>query len=123
MIVREVGEDADRERQFCEVLTSVGGQRVTAPRTPGAKLFFPMLAVVGTGFQMFAHAMGLLLTLGIPWLVVKLAPGRTQHALDYIEREPGSSFVVGLLLWALLIPSVIALALVIALSAGTAMVG
>ena len=95
--------------------SSIGGQRVTAPRTPGAKLFFPMLAVVGTGFQMLAHAMGLLLTLGLAWLIVKLAPGRTQHALDLIQRDPGSAFVVGISMWALLIPSVIALALVIAL--------
>lgn len=98
-----------------ETGSSVGGQRVTAPRTPGAKLFFPMLAVVGTGFQMVAHAMGLLLMLAIAWLVVKLAPGRTQHAVDFIHRDPGSSFVVGLLMWALLIPSVIALALVMCL--------
>lgn len=93
----------------------VGGQRVTAPRTPGAKLFFPMLAVVGTGVQMLVHAMGLLFMLAIAWLIVKLAPSRTQHAVDLIHREPGSAFVVGLLIWALLIPSVIALALVIAL--------
>lgn len=98
-----------------ETGSTVGGQRVTAPRTPGAKIFFPMLAVVGTGFQMVAHAMGLLLMLAIAWLIVKLAPGRTQHAIDFIHRDPGSSFVVGLLMWALLIPSVIALALVVAL--------
>jgi hypothetical protein len=94
--------------------SSVGGQRVTAPRTPGAKLFFPMLAVVGTGFQMLAHAVGALFMLGIAWLFAKLAPGRTQAAMDQIAREPGPSFIIGLLLWALIIPSVIALALVIA---------
>ncbi len=98
-----------------ETGSHVGGQRVTAPRTPGAKLFFPMLAVVGTGFTMLAHAMGLLLMLAIAWLIVKLAPTRTQSAVDLIHREPGSAFVVGLVMWALLIPSVIALALVIAL--------
>jgi hypothetical protein len=94
--------------------SSVGGQRVTAPRTPGAKLFFPVLAVVGTGFQMLAHAVGALFMLGIAWLFAKLAPSRTQAALDQIAREPGPSFIIGLLLWALIIPSVIALALVIA---------
>jgi len=94
--------------------SSVGGQRVTAPRTPGARLFFPMLAVVGTGFQMLAHAVGALFMLGIAWLFAKLAPSRTQAAMDQIEREPGPSFIIGLLLWALIIPSVIALALVIA---------
>jgi len=94
--------------------SSVGGQRVTAPRTPGAKLFFPVLAVVGTGFQMLAHAAVALVMLGIAWLFAKLAPGRTQAALDQIAAEPGPSFIIGLLLWALIIPSVIALALVIA---------
>lgn len=95
--------------------SSIGGQRVTAPRTPGAKLFFPMLAVVGTGFQMLAHAVSMLFILALAWLIVKLAPSRTQHAIDLVHRDPGSAFVVGLLMWALLIPSVIALALVMAL--------
>ena len=94
--------------------SSVGGQRVTAPRTPGAKLFFPVLAVVGTGFQMLAHAAVALFMLGIAWLFAKLAPGRTQSAMDQIAAEPGPSFIIGLLVWALIIPSVIALALVIA---------
>lgn len=94
--------------------SSVGGQRVTAPRTRGAKFFIPMLSVVGTGVQMLVHLVGLLIMLGFAWLFVKLAPTRTQGALDLIEREPGPAFIIGLLLWALIIPSVIALALVIA---------
>jgi hypothetical protein len=94
--------------------SSVGGQRVTAPRSRGARFFFPMLAVVGTGVQMLIHAIGLLIMLGFAWLFVKLAPARTQSALDLIDREPGPAFIIGLLLWALIIPSVIALALVIA---------
>ena len=56
----------------------------------------------------------LLVMLGFAWGFVKLAPERTRAALDTIEQEPGPSFVIGLLLWALIIPSVIALALVIA---------
>jgi hypothetical protein len=94
--------------------SSVGGQRVTAPRSPGAKLFFPMLSVVGTGVKMLMHGLGMLLMLGIAWLFAKLAPTRTTAAIDQIEREPGPSSVIGLLLWALIIPSVFALALVIA---------
>ena len=93
----------------------VGGQRVTAPRTPGAKLLFPMLAVVGTGVQMMVHVVGMLIMLGFAWAFVKLAPERTRGALETIQQEPGPSFIIGLLLWALIIPSVIALALVIAL--------
>ena len=94
--------------------SSVGGQRVTAPRTPGARLFFPVLAVVGTGVQMLVHAVVALFMLGIAWLFAKLAPSRTQAAMDQIAAEPGPVFIIGLLLWALIIPSVIALALVIA---------
>lgn len=95
--------------------SSVGGQRVTAPRTRGAKFLIPMLSVVGTGVHMMVHAVLMLIMLGFAWLFVKLAPTRTQSALDLIEREPGPSFIIGLMLWALIIPSVIALALVIAL--------
>jgi hypothetical protein len=95
--------------------SQVAGQRVTAPRTPGAKFLFPMLAVVGTGVQIVVHAVGLLIMLGIAWAFVKLAPERTRGALDTIRQEPGPSFLIGLLLWALIIPSVIALALVMAL--------
>jgi len=93
----------------------VGGQRVTAPRTPGAKFLFPMLAVVGTGVQIVVHAVGLLIMLGFAWAFVKLAPERTRGALETIRQEPGPSFLIGLLLWALIIPSVIALALVMAI--------
>ena len=94
--------------------SSVGGQRVTAPRTPGAKMFLPVLAVVGTSAKMLAHLVVALFMLGIAWLFAKLAPSRTQAAMDQIAREPGPSFIIGLLLWALIIPSVIAMALVIA---------
>src|SRR5262245_43007200 len=62
--------------------SSVGGQRVTAPRSPGAKIFFPVLAVVGTGFQMLAHAAGALLMIGFAWLFAELAPPRTQAPMD-----------------------------------------
>jgi len=94
--------------------SSVGGQRVTAPRTRGARFFWPMLNVVGTGVKMITHGLAMLFMLGIAWLFAKLAPTRTQAAIDQVEREPGPSFVIGLMLWALIIPSVIALALVIA---------
>jgi len=94
--------------------SSVGGQRVTAPHTRGAKFFVPVLSVVGTGVQMILHVMMMFVMLGFAWLFVKLAPNRTQSALDLIGREAGPAFIIGLLMWALIIPSVIALALVIA---------
>ncbi|HEV2104826.1 MAG TPA: polymer-forming cytoskeletal protein, partial [Candidatus Eisenbacteria bacterium] len=95
--------------------TSVGGQSVTAPRTHGERFFWPFLAMVGTGVEVMVHVIQLLVFLGIAWLVVKLAPGRTQGALDTLRREPGMTFVIGLLMWALIVPSVIALALVAAI--------
>ena len=95
--------------------SSVGGQRVTAPRMPGGRLFMPMLNVVGTGFKVVGHLVGMLVFLGIAFLVLKLAPGRSQSAVDTIIHEPGASFMVGLLIWAMVIPSVIALALAMAI--------
>lgn len=95
---------------------TVGGQRVTAaPKMPGGKLFLPMLAAVGTGFEVASQLFKMLFWMGLAWLIVKLAPGRTEAALETIRREAGTTFVIGLGLWALIIPSVIALALVIAL--------
>ena len=95
---------------------TVGGQRVTAaPKWPGGKLFLPMIAAVGTGFEVASQLMKMLLWIGFAWLIVKLAPGRTQEALDTIRREAGMSFIIGLALWVVIIPSIIALALVIAL--------
>ena len=95
---------------------TVGGQRVTAaPKWPGGKLFLPMITAVGTGFEVASQLMKMLLWIGFAWLIVKLAPGRTQEALDTIRREAGMSFIIGLALWAVIIPSMIALALVIAL--------
>jgi hypothetical protein len=74
-----------------------------------------MMSVLGTGAKMMIHLVGMFIMLGFAWAFVKLAPERTRGALDTIQREPGPSFIIGLLLWALIIPSVIALALVIAL--------
>src|SRR5262249_20983454 len=50
--------------------SSVGGQRVTAPRTPGARFFLPMLSVVGTGVKMIVHVVWLCIMLGFAWVFV-----------------------------------------------------
>lgn len=94
---------------------TVGGQRVTAPRTRGARFMLPVLGAIGAGFEIMGLLVGALLLLGLSWLVVKLAPGRTQDAIDVIDRDGGAAFMVGLLLWALIIPSVIVLAIAMAL--------
>ncbi len=95
--------------------SSVGGERVTTPGAPGGKLLLPALAVVGTGVQVALSLMKLLVLLGLTWLVVKLASGRTQRSVETIRQEPGTAFLLGLAVLALLIPSVFVLALVIAL--------
>jgi len=94
---------------------SVGGQRVTAPRTRGSRFMLPVLGAIGAGFEIMGLLVGALVLMGLSWLVVKLAPGRTQDALDVIDRDGGAAFMVGLMLWALIIPSVIVLAIAMAL--------
>lgn len=51
----------------------------------------------------------------LAWGFAAIAPGRTGGAIDTLRRETGTSFIVGLLVLALAIPSVVALALVMAL--------
>jgi hypothetical protein len=95
--------------------SQVGGKRVLAGRGRGGKFLLPMFSMLGAGAKMMVHIVGMFIMLGFAWAFVKLAPERTRGALETIQQEPGPSFIIGLLLWALIIPSVIALALVIAL--------
>ncbi len=89
---------------------TIAGQRVTG-RMPGSRLLLPMLSVVGTGVKVMTHLATMLFMLAIAFVIVKLAPGRTRAALDMIREEGAGSFLVGLLLWGLLIPSVVVLAI------------
>lgn len=98
-----------------EAGATVGGQRVTAPRSRGAHLMLPFLGAIGATAKIVGLLVGALVLLGLSWLVVKLAPGRTEDALAVIERDGAAAFMVGLLLWALIIPSVILLAIAMAL--------
>ena len=95
--------------------SSIGGQRVTAPRGRWSGYGWPMVAVVGTGVGMIVHLFQFLVIAGLTWLIIKLAPGRTQEAVDTLKREAGTSALLGLLAWGMVIPSVVALALVVAL--------
>jgi hypothetical protein len=56
-----------------------------------------------------------LLLLLFGWVFVRFAPGRTSAAAETMRRSPGLSLGIGSLVWALIIPSLIALALVVAL--------
>jgi len=93
----------------------VRGRRVTGPGAGSGRLWFPMFNLLGTGFQIAAHLFSLLIWLGLAFLIVKLAPGRTAAALETLRNEAGTSFLIGLLILGLIIPSVIVLALVIAI--------
>lgn len=95
--------------------SSISGQLVTAPRVPGAGLFLPVLAVVGTGFKIIAHLMWILFVMAVAFLVVKLAPARTQAAVDHIRGDAGSSFLWGLLMIGLCIPGLVVLAIAVAI--------
>ncbi|HEY3215988.1 MAG TPA: polymer-forming cytoskeletal protein [Candidatus Eisenbacteria bacterium] len=57
----------------------------------------------------------LMLWMAAAWGISKLAPVRTGTAVETLSREPGMSFLVGLVTALLLAPSVIALALVVAI--------
>jgi hypothetical protein len=64
------------------------------------------------GGKLVACIVELLLLLGIAWAYVTFAPHRTAIALDTIRRETGMSLMVGFVTAVLLVPSFVALALV-----------
>ncbi len=93
----------------------VKGRRVTGPVSGHRRLWFPMFNILGTGFKIATHLFWMLIMLGVAYLIVKLAPGRTGAALQTLHEEAGMSFLIGLLLLGLIVPSVIVLAVVIAI--------
>jgi cytoskeletal protein CcmA (bactofilin family) len=72
------------------------GERIDGDRVAGTLVWLLMLTLFG-------------------WLFVRFAPGRTVAATDLMRRSPALSLGLGSLVWALIIPSIIALALVVAL--------
>ncbi len=89
----------------------VRGQRVTAPRQ-ARMLVRPSRAleteVHRRSHHLVVHLVNTLLLLCAAWLVSKLAPVRTQAAIDGIRRSPLEAFLVGAMV--LLSPLVVALA-------------
>ncbi len=57
----------------------------------------------------------LLIVLGLAWAFTRLGPGRTAAAVETLRHSPGTSLGVGALIFALIIPSIVALALVVAI--------
>jgi hypothetical protein len=99
---------------------SVGGQRVTAAGMRGLRGVHRQRIAreVNRGVHVASHVAAsmvwLFIQLVVVWGFASLAPGRTGAALATLRREPALSFGIGALIWALLIPSVVALALVVA---------
>src|SRR5262245_31235775 len=96
----------------------VGGQRVTAegwPRHWPGRTFPPFGGVFSSGIKAMWTVAKMMLMLLIAWGITQLAPQRTQTAVDAFKREPVKSLGFGLLAGALFIPSVVALALVVAI--------
>ena len=95
----------------------VGGQRVTAGGLPRGWFppLFGVLGMVDSGVKAATTIAKMLLILLVAWGFTQLAPRRTQTAFDWFKAEPIKSLGVGLLAWALIIPSIVALALVVAI--------
>lgn len=95
----------------------VGGQRVTA--LPGTRVGrvhrITEHAVERHVGRVVASVIWMLVLLGLAWAVTQLAPGRTAAAVATLQRAPLLSSGIGGLILALIIPSVIALSLVVAL--------
>ncbi len=102
---------------------SVGGQRVTALGGSNVRIGHRHLAeaadLVARPLRQLWHFMRtlawLLVMLGMVWLIVRIAAVRTEIAVSLLRRETAAALGVGLLTWVLLVPSVIALALVVAI--------
>jgi hypothetical protein len=107
------GELTEEEGAF------IGGQRVTARGLQGtgrgSRARRIAEDVSGMTTKIISGLVMLFVFTLIAWGFASLAPGRTAAAVDRIRREPGLSMGIGALGWALLVPSIVALALVVAI--------
>jgi hypothetical protein len=96
----------------------VGGQRVAAgglPRRWFPGPFFGFLGMVDSGLKALWAIAKMFVVLLIAWGFTQLAPQRTRTAFEAFKNEPVKCLGFGLLAWALIIPSLVALALVAAI--------
>jgi len=95
----------------------VGGTRVTAEgwRHWRRGSLPPYVHVVSSWVKAMWSIAKMMLMLLIAWGITQLAPQRTRTAVDAFKREPVKSLGFGLLAGALFIPSIVALALVVAI--------
>jgi hypothetical protein len=100
----------------------VGGQKVTALSGRHERELRHLLPVEGhvrnavSELTKFGVTLAwLLIVLGLIWLSMRIAGARTVAAIDGLRRETAASLFVGLLAIVLIIPSLIALCLVVAI--------
>lgn len=96
----------------------VGGQRVATGGLPRGWFGWPLmgfLGIVGTGLKAVWAVARMIVMLLVAWGFTQLAPNRTRSAYDAFRSEPLMCLGLGLLAWALLIPSIVALVLVVAI--------
>jgi len=97
----------------------VGGQRVTAVGKGARGLRDRDRRHFRHGFERAGHIgsslVWLFIMVAVAWGISKLAPARTGAALDVLKRETLLSLGIGALIWALIVPSVVALCLVVAI--------
>ena len=97
----------------------VGGQRVSGLAARRHPLVIDNDKRVDDGDRRSKDASGsivwLLIVLGLAWAFTRLGPGRTTAAVATLRGAPGLSLGVGALIFALIIPSIVALALVVAI--------
>jgi hypothetical protein len=91
----------------------VDGQRVSAGGFGRRWMAWPVMGAVNSSIKIMISFFQMLIMLLIAWGLTQLAPNRTRAALDSLKSEPLMSFGIGLLACALLIPSVVAMALVV----------
>lgn len=97
----------------------VGGQRFTAS---GFRDFARQRSRARSDEEVerrSSHVVGNLVRMAllaaVAWGFAALAPGRTQASLETLKRQPAMSLGVGALVFALIVPSVVALALIVAI--------
>ena len=98
----------------------VGGQRVTAMGGKNIREWKPRHERrEREGGGVSAALVWLVILLGIAWCFAQLFGGRTRAAVEVAALQPGLSFGIGSLVVALIVPSIIALCIVVALLCST----
>lgn len=96
----------------------VGGQRVTAlggRRTHIQRSEHGEYPATRHLSRFMRTLISLLISLAMVWLFLRIASARTAQAVERLRHETAASFGIGMLAWVLLVPSLIALCLVVAI--------